>query len=94
MLCPVCNLEEASKHPILGCLPCLDCKARRDTQTRPDPVEFTTNDIRVGRREFSKDIIQPFRGNEASKEFIEAYPAKAAKMFTPKEIKKAVNVWK
>jgi hypothetical protein len=95
VLCPICNLEEAEKHPTLGILPGLACKARRDTQKRPDfPVEFTTEDIKIGRREYSKDILQPFRGNEASKEFALAYPEKAKKMFSQKELKGIKNVWK
>ncbi len=95
MLCPVCSSNEAQKHPTLGVLPCLDCKVRRDTQKSPDhPVEFTSSEIKASRREFAKDIIQPRKGDEPSKEFIEAYPKRAKAMFTEREIKKAVNVWK
>ena len=94
-MCPVCGIYEARKHPLLGMLPCGNCKARRDEFKSPDhPVEFTTSSIKEGRKEYYKDIVQPFRGNEVSKEFIDLYPNKAKTMFTEKEIRKAKSVWK
>lgn len=93
-LCPVCFEHSVEKHPIYGILPCLNCKARRDNLKSPDHlVEFTTDSIRQGRKEYARDIIQPFRGNEASKEFMDAYPEKAKKIYNKKEIKNIKNVW-
>lgn len=61
---------------------------------RPDPYpEFTTNSIKEQRSQYLNSIIQPWRDGVPSKEFAEAYPDKAKKMFKD-EYKKAQYVWK
>ena len=95
MKCPNCNSEPAITHPTFGILVGKKCKARRDKLKSPSNLyEFTSKSIKSERKEYAKDIVQPYRGNEASKEFIEAYPEKAKRMFTKREIRMARNVWK
>ena len=61
---------------------------------KPKPLpEFIPNRIKEDRAKHAKDIIQPHRKGEPSKEFITQYPEKAKTIFTPKEITKAKNVW-
>lgn len=55
--------------------------------------EFTTAIIKSQRQEYAKDLIQPFRDGEPSREFIEAYPKKAEKIFSSETRKKAKNTW-
>lgn len=61
----------------------------------PIPYEFTTAEIKEDRKKYFKDIIQPYRGNELSREFVDAYPKQAQKMIKdPERLKKARDVWK
>lgn len=57
-------------------------------------IEWVPNRLKEDRVRHAKDIVQPWRGGDASKEFIKQYPEKAKEMFTPQEIKNAKNVWK
>lgn len=58
-------------------------------------LEFTSDDIKLQRKEYSKDIIQANRKGELSKEFVETYGASVAKRqgYSDKEIKSAKYVW-
>ena len=55
--------------------------------------EFTSTIIKTQRQTYAKDLIQPFRDGEPSREFIKQYPKKAEKMFSPEQRKKAKNTW-
>ena len=61
---------------------------------KPRKVDFSSQKVKNDRDKYAKSLIQPFREGEASSEFIEAYPERAKKMFTPKERLKAREVWK
>lgn len=65
-----------------------------DKYFKPTYTEFVPQRIVEERKQFKKEITQPFRGGEVSKEFVDFYPQKAKKMFTEKEIKRAKNVWR
>ena len=52
-------------------------------------IEITTEDIRIGRKEFKPDIYQRYRGDTASLEYINTYGTKG---FTREEVKRARNV--
>lgn len=94
MVCNVCSENEAIIDKVYGVLPCEGCKARRGSLKSPDHlIEFTSDEIKTGRKEYKRDIYQPYRGTEPSKEFIESYPEVSKEMFTDKERAKAVNVW-
>lgn len=93
-MCPVCGNEPAIKDPVLGVLPCPNCQARRNgnplVQT---PMEFTSQEIRDGRVKYADHLLQPYRGGEVSKEYIQKYGTKGLKV-TEQEIKKAKNTWR
>lgn len=55
--------------------------------------EFVPQRITEDRKAHWKDMLPPTRGGEPSREFIDAYPERSKKIFTPKEIRKAKNVW-
>lgn len=97
--CPVCGIEDAIKDNQLGILPGINCQSRQRTLKKPDSkVEFTSKEIKEGRKQYFKSTIQRYRDGKLSKEFIKAYPEKAKAMVkdgihTEKEIKQAKNVW-
>lgn len=99
MLCPNCNTGKAIKSPQLGVLPCKGCQERHKSFTKPSRlIEFTSNEIKEGRKAHFKSIVQKYRGGELSKEFVDAYPERAEAMVkegvhTKKEIKNAKDVW-
>lgn len=89
--CPKCNHNKAIEHPTLGWVECKECQ-KDDTRPHREP-EFTTNSILNQRREYSKDIVQPYRDGRLSKEYIDAHGTKGIKA-SKKDIKKADYVWK
>jgi len=56
--------------------------------------EFVPESIKDDRRKYLKDIVQPFRNGELSKEFVESNPKEAKRYASDKEISKAKYVWK
>ena len=99
MLCPNCGTGEAIQDKQFGVLPCKECQDRHNSFARPNnQIEFTSADIKEGRRKYFKSTIQKYRDGQLSKEFIEAYPERAKAMIdqgihTEKEIKQAKPVW-
>ena len=57
------------------------------------PKEYIPERVKEERQEYAKSLLQPWRSGEPSKEFIEAYPQRAEKLFSVKERKNAKNVW-
>jgi len=99
MLCPVCNVQEAIKDKHLGILSCLVCRERQKGFKKPSSqVEFTSDEIKEGRRKYGKSILQKYREGELSKEFLTAYPERRDAMIekgiiTKEQAKSAKNVW-
>lgn len=94
MQCTICNAEAAEIHPVYGTMPGKRCAKRRSTYSLPDkPVEFVGNDIQSQRTQYGRSIIQPWRGDTLSKEYLDLYGTKGIKV-TDKEIKKAKPVWR
>lgn len=60
---------------------------------KSEAVEFSTSEMTEQRQEYFNSILQPYRGGEVSKEFIEAHPKKAKKMFTKEQIKNSKYIW-
>lgn len=61
---------------------------------KPTPTaERIPERIKKDRIKHAKDLVQPFRQGQPSKEFIKLYPEQAKKTFTKSEIKSAKNVW-
>jgi hypothetical protein len=61
--------------------------------------EFVPQRIKDDRIKYRRDLIQPYRNGELSKEFKDAYPNKTRKMLkdgviTKKQYDKAREVWK
>jgi len=85
---------------------CVDCNRSHNSfawkydsngwhcQQKSKKYEFTTEQIKQDRKKYAKDLLQPWRSGEASKEFIDAYPVQSKKYFTSKEIKGARDVWR
>ena len=88
--CPVCHKYEATIDPTLGVLPCFNCQEKRRGQRLKASIEFTSDSIKEDRKKYAKDILQPFRDGELSKEYIEAYGSKGIEVNND-EIKHAVN---
>lgn len=90
-MCPTCNKNKSITDPVYGITECQQC---RNKGTRPKrPVEFTSDSIREGRREYYNDVIQPYRGDTLSKEYLEVYGTKGIDP-TPEEVKNAKFCWK
>jgi len=54
--------------------------------------------IKEGRKKYKKELLQPYRQGELSKEYIDAYPHQVKTMIkegavTRKQVEKAKNVW-
>ena len=93
MKCLVCTINEATQDKLLGVLPCSDCTTRHSNFKKPsNQIEFTSKEIKEGRKKNFKSTLQKYRNGQLSKEFLEAYPERA-KAMNEKEIKKAKNVW-
>lgn len=99
MKCLVCGTGKAIKDDFLGILPCRSCQ---DSQARSNkanrPVEFTSEEIKEGRKQSFRSTIQRFRDGELSREFVEAYPERAKDMVkngivTEKQVKNSRDVW-
>jgi len=66
---------------------------------KPKTYEFVPQRIKDERVKYRKEILQPYRSGQLSKEFCEEYPQQVKKMVkagavTKKEVAKAKNVWK
>jgi hypothetical protein len=94
MKCPNCNVNEARIDPILGIIPCTPCASRPHSVAHKQ-IEFVSEQIKEQRKIFAKDILQPHRKGQLSKEYVETYGAKAAvdRGFSAKEIQNAKYVW-
>jgi len=60
---------------------------------KPMQTEWIPDRIKRERREHLKDIIQPRRAGEPSKEFIDTYPEQAKRIFNKEDRRQARNVW-
>ena len=55
--------------------------------------EFMPEHVKDERNEYFNSIVQPFRGDDLSKEYIDAHGTEGINV-TPEEVSKAENVWK
>lgn len=61
---------------------------------RPNRMaEFMPERVKDERLEYQNSIVQPFRGDDLSLEYIEAHGTKGIDV-TPEQVKKAKHVWK
>ncbi len=95
MLCTVCDINEATKDKILGVLPCSDCTNRHKEFKKPsNQIEFTSQEIKEGRKQNFKSTLQPWRDGQPSLEYARAYPEQAKKMFNKYKKSEIKEVWK
>lgn len=73
---------------------CPKCKKTQTVTLSAQFVEMVPDTIKDDRKKYFKDIVQPYRSGEVSKEFIELYPKQSKQMFTPREISRAKYVWR
>lgn len=92
MKCPNCNTRKAVKTKDFGYTFCKVCR-RKEKLNPKSGVEFTTDNIKNQRREYKKDIIQPFRDGVLSKEYLETYGTSGIKA-DKDQIKHSKYVWK
>ena len=87
------NFSRGKYYPDTGwiCEDCLGYKLKMYNDWVPQRIKDE-------RQKYKKDLIQPYREGEFSKEFKEAYPSQTAGMIkegviTKKQAKEAKNVW-
>lgn len=90
MICLSCNKRKARRVEPYGYLPCLNCIRRQRTYQAKETIEITTGEIKESRKKYKDDILQKFRGDTASKEYISLYGSAG---LTKEQIKNARNVW-
>jgi len=94
VLCSKCSQEfTRGKYSMAGWL-CEDCLGYRVK----GKVEWVPERIKKDRRKYAKEMIQPYRENEFSKEFAKANPKRTKEMvkkgaITKEQVSKARNVW-
>jgi len=84
-------------HPQLGPTWCQECRDATKPFNWGWP-EFTTDEIRDGRKKYRKELLQPFRSGQVSKEYLDAFPKQRAGMIkegiiTSDQAKRAKPVW-
>ena len=93
--CMKCNkiFTRGKYYPDYGWY-CEDCLGYRVK----GKAEWVPNRIKVARKKYAKDMVQPYRSGELSKEFTKVNPEQTKKMvnsgaITKEQVKKAKNVW-
>lgn len=102
LLCRDCGGLGGRASDTGGVMICLDCQEAANTRTaghrwatEPEFYDIhLRNKMQGERRKFFNSQILPTRQGDVSREFVEAYPKKARKMFSEDRIRKAQNVWK
>ena len=99
MKCLICQKRKAVEVPPYGLMPCKKCQAKQRKLKRPGTTgEVIPERIREDRKKFKKDLTQPFKGGELTKEYVDAHPQSVKEMIkeghvTQKEVRKAKNLW-
>lgn len=100
ILCAKCQKNEAIMTLAYGPVWCQDCQNSDQGQRLTGTLhEFTTDNIREGRKKYRKELLQPYRQGEFSKEYRDAYPEIAKDMvkegvITQRQFDKAKEVWR
>lgn len=94
MKCPSCGKEKAIIDGVLGVLPGKKCRKKESKLRKPKiGYEMTTDSIRSQRKEYRKDILQPFHNGVLSKEYVDEYGTSGIEV-TDKEVEKAEYTYK
>lgn len=99
MKCASCNKNDAPIHPQYGPLWCNECNVSKEKTKYANYHEFVPDRIKEDRKANFNSLLQPYRGGEITKEFIEAHPKQAKKMIaeghvTERQVKNAKYGWR
>lgn len=94
MICISCGKNEAIKSAVLGVLPCAACQIRQKHigPTNGLPTEFTRDSIKEERRAYKNKVIQPWRGDTLSKEYLDEFGTKGI-VAEKEDVENAKYVW-
>ena len=92
------NWDVVEENRVYKTWQCPKCKEKHTNLKHRGVLEFTTDEIKEGRKQYHKELLQPFREGEVSKEYLDAYPKAKEGMIkdgviTEKQARKAKNVW-
>lgn len=90
MKCLNCLKKPAQRIEPYGYLFCKSCQKKQRAYKVKETIEVTTTEIRESRKEYAPDILQRYRGDTPSLEYIKQYGTKG---FSREEVKQARNVW-
>lgn len=99
IMCPKCGKYTANIDRTYGICDCDKCVEKQNRFASANPClfggypEFVTEDIKTQREKYFDDQLQPYRGDNVSREFVEAYPEEAKRYFTDKQIEESKPVW-
>jgi len=94
VLCPKCLKEEANlseKYGVMYGENCINEDRNQAIKANKYP-EFVPERIKTQRSEFASSLLQPYRGGQLSKEYVDKYGTKRLNV-TDKEVRNAKNVW-
>ena len=104
MMCPNCGKNPAILKDFMAAknmpFPCEECQDKHKKMPKLSHVkyEFISQEIKDGRRIYQKELTQPFREDQFSKEFRDYYPEQSKKMvesgaITKEQYDNAKPVW-
>lgn len=90
ILCLNCGKHPAQKVEPYGYTYCKTCVKAQKKFRVAETIELAPESMREERVKYKADILQRYRGNTPSLEYIKKYGTKG---FTKEEVKQAKNVW-
>lgn len=102
-LCPIDKKPNEAVAKRFGVPACKECIDRiKNVLIKPEiksaPKDTRIESIKDGRKQYAKELLQPFREGEVSKEYLDAYPKQAMGMvkegvITQRQHDNAKPVW-
>lgn len=86
--CLNCGKEKALFKVPFGYLPGKRCQKRAKANQPKETIELVSEDIKIDRKQFAKDIEQRYTGDKANLAYIKQYGTNG---FTVEEVKEARN---
>jgi len=97
MLCPQCQKEPAIIDTEYGVLPGDNCQFENSQVAKPTQkltYDFASPITKLHRKQYGKDMLQPYVNGVLSREFVEAHGTDKLAGVTAKDIKKSKYVYK
>jgi len=94
--CPQCQREKAIIHSEYGVLPGKNCQKENERIPKPSQkqtYDFASPVTKLQRKQYAKDMLQPFHDGVLSKEFVEAHGTDRLAGVTKKDTKNAKYVY-